>query len=353
MGLDTEDRSTTWTSIRDAVSGQPITDAIAIGTGGDHACAIRDDTSVWCWGRNNHGHLGNSSTTDSAVAVQVTMLSNSMPLLGAVTVGAGRDHTCAITSSSGVWCWGLNDVGQLGDGSAAPEQHQAVAVQSSAGGALGGVTEISVGRDHTCATTANDEVWCWGANDYGQLANDSPMGFHATAVAIGTWRSVAAGQPDYTCMVDSANHAWCAGSSFRQRLGNGAHTTEEAIPERYATPQPVLAAHDGTQLGEVAKAVAGSASCALMIDHTVRCWGSNNHGQVGTGIGTGYPLPVIFQDGTPLTDVVELTAGYSHTCARTSAGALLCWGRGTDGELADGSLTEHGFPTPITAPSCP
>ncbi|MGE0870603.1 MAG: RCC1 domain-containing protein [Kofleriaceae bacterium] len=352
VGLDPGGEYTTWVPIRDGVTGEPITNATAIGAGADHACAIRGDTSLWCWGANPDGQLGNNSTTDASVAVQVTMLSNGLPLLGVVTVAAGYSHTCAITGNSGVWCWGRNNAGQLGDGSTTTPRLQAVPVLAAGGGVFGGASAITIGRYHTCVNTVNHQVACWGLNTKGQLA-DGSMDNRTMAVPIGTWISVAAGHPQHTCMVDPTGHAWCAGWSFRMRLGTGAHSHEDDIPESYPTPQAVLVEHGGAQLDGVAQVAASSASCALMIDGSVRCWGANNHGQLGTGIGTPHPLPVVNEDGSPLTDVVELTTGWAHTCARTSSGNLVCWGRGVSGELADGSLTEHYYPTAIAAPSCP
>ena len=131
--------------------------ARALAVGGQHACALLADGSVWCAGRDDHGQLGDGSTTSTLAAVQVSGLT------GATAVTAGRRHSCAIAGGL-AYCWGSNDGGQIGDGTMTDRP---TPVQIAG---LTGVTAISAGGHHTCAL-AGGTPYCWGADDYGQIGN--------------------------------------------------------------------------------------------------------------------------------------------------------------------------------------
>jgi alpha-tubulin suppressor-like RCC1 family protein len=112
--------------------------------------------------------------------------------------------------------------------------------------------------------------------------------------------------------------------------------------------EKVLVARGGAPLTGAAQVVAGGVTCALMEDAGVRCWGDSQYGVSGTGQGEVVPGRVRAADGTPLTGVARLVAGYSHVCAFKTGGEILCWGRNNDGDLGDGAFGHRGFPVPIT-----
>jgi alpha-tubulin suppressor-like RCC1 family protein len=174
---------------------------VAVTTGDSHSCALTSGGDVLCWGLNNGSQLGDGTTTNSAVPVAVTGLSpgvvaiatgnnyscavtrwttvacwgNAGPVpvgvlgtSGVVSVAVGFSHSCALMSDGGVECWGANYYGQLGDGTTT-DSDMPVAVT----GLSSGVVAIAAGGDHTCALTAAGSVQCWGANDSGQLGDDS------------------------------------------------------------------------------------------------------------------------------------------------------------------------------------
>lgn len=199
--------------------------AARIAAGAAHACAIAAGR-VHCWGRNEHGQLGDGTTASRAAPAAVPGIE------GAVSLAAGAAHTCASTAA-GVWCWGRNDRGQLGDGSG-DDRTTPVAVAGVAGGAA-----LAAGAAHTCAL-ADGVLACWGANDAAQLGRDGPDALAPLAVAgVDGARAVAA-SVDHTCVVRDDGRAWCFGANDFGQLGRG------TLAARSATPQPTTAWDDGS-----------------------------------------------------------------------------------------------------------
>src|SRR5439155_640288 len=155
-----------------------ITGAVAVAARGYHSCALLGDGTVWCWGRNSDGQLGNGTTIGSPVPGRVAGLPS------ATAVSGGFQHTCALLADGTVQCWGRNLEGQLGDGTT---------TSSSTPVRVGGITgavAVSAGILHTCALLANGTVKCWGAvgpnNDFGQLGNGATTGSSTPVTVTGT-----------------------------------------------------------------------------------------------------------------------------------------------------------------------
>jgi alpha-tubulin suppressor-like RCC1 family protein len=147
-------------NIRVNVSG--LTSGIsAISAGETYSCALTSGGGVKCWGMNDDGQLGDGTNTGSNVPINVSGLTN-----GISAVAAGQSHTCALTSSGGVKCWGSNKIGQLGDGTTT-SRLTPVDVK----GLTSGVIAITAGGGHTCALTSSGGIKCWGNNQYGQLGD--------------------------------------------------------------------------------------------------------------------------------------------------------------------------------------
>jgi alpha-tubulin suppressor-like RCC1 family protein len=307
------DGTTTDSTTPVAVSG--LSGVTAIAAGGAHTCALTGSGGVWCWGANWAGQLGDSSFTSRSTPVAVSGLPS-----GVTAIAAGGIHTCALMSSGGVWCWGYNFYGQLGDGSFT-SRSTPVAVS----GLPSGVTAIAAGRLHTCALMSSGGVWCWGDNEFGQLG-DGSFTFRSTPVAVSGLPSgvtaIAAGRA-HTCARTSSGGVWCWGDNFYGQLGDGT-TTDSTTP----------VAVSGLPSGVTAIAAGYRHTCALTGSGEVRCWGDNYRGQLGDGTTTDSTTPVAVS-GLP-SGVTAIAAGSSHTCARTSSGGVWCWGYNSDGQLGDG-----------------
>jgi alpha-tubulin suppressor-like RCC1 family protein len=282
--------STVASNVPVAVSGLTNVTAITArgATGGSgaergHACALRSDGTVWCWGRNANGQLGNGLNTDSDVPTQVQGLTN------ATAVSAGGFHTCAIRSDQTVVCWGLNGNGQLGNGTNT-DSNVPVVVKN-----LSGVTAITAGAYHTCAV-ASGNLYCWGYDGRGELgdnlAGDQNAPEQITLPGLETAAvSVAAGDY-YTCglFTDASSNVnpYCWGANNKGQLGDGS-TTERDTPVQVDPNQ--LQTVSGYTLVQALTA-GRDHTCAVLIDRTVRCWGNNDHDGLSDGVGSTVQTPV-------------------------------------------------------------
>jgi alpha-tubulin suppressor-like RCC1 family protein len=138
-------------------------EAIEVATGFYHTCAHRGDGILWCWGYNRDGELGDGTIdTPKPNPVQVTQFGR-----GVVEVSTGSYHTCARKGDGTLWCWGKNDAGQLGDGTTVSPKTNPVQVTQFGTG----VMRVSAKSEHTCAIKQDGTLWCWGKNDAGQLGD--------------------------------------------------------------------------------------------------------------------------------------------------------------------------------------
>jgi len=143
--------------------------------------------AVYCWGYNGNGQLGNNSTTNSNVPVQVEGVGGTGLLSAITSIAAGWQHTCALTTTGAVYCWGDNYFGQLGNNSTT-NSNVPVQVEGVGGsGLLSGIASIAAGPEHTCAVTTTGAVYCWGYNGYGQLGNNSTTNSNVP-VQVEGWR---------------------------------------------------------------------------------------------------------------------------------------------------------------------
>ena len=182
----------------------------AVSVGGDplagyHACALTGSGGVKCWGENQFGQLGDGTTTNRPTPVDVIGLTS-----GVVAVAAGDGDSCALTSTGGVKCWGANEFGQLGDGTFQPRPTPVDIV-----GLTSGVVALSVGTGHTCAVTTAGGLECWGVNESGELGDGTTTNRLTPVAVMGLSSGVAAVSVGYlhTCAVMTTGAAQCWGTT--------------------------------------------------------------------------------------------------------------------------------------------
>ncbi|MEX1253552.1 MAG: flexitail domain-containing putative surface protein [Dehalococcoidia bacterium] len=313
-----------------------ITD-VALGSG--HTCALTTAGGVKCWGNNTVGQVGDDTGVERHMPADVTGLSG-----GVTAITAGLNHACALLDTGGVRCWGDNTAGELGTGTNGNISLDPMPVCASGSGAgcnqLTGVVAIGAGDFHTCAVLSTGGLKCWGLNEYGQIgdgtAGDSnpetldQFSVNPTSVVLfgGTATSVSGGD-GHTCALNTGGLVQCWGLNNFGQLGDGT-LSNHSLP--ITVDLKDLAALDA---GEVH-------SCALTNTGAAKCWGGNGDGRLGDGTTTDRPLPVgVSGLGSGATDIA---AGGAHTCALAAA-SVACWGANASGQL--GSGTTKGSTTPV------
>lgn len=254
-------------SVPTLVSGSHSFTAIA--AGGYFTCAIDGSRNTYCWGANTTGQLGNGSTTASTTPT----LQNASPQ-EFVAITAGEEHACGITSWGSAYCWGYNNVGQLGLG------NRATFSVTTPTAVTGGITfsNISAGRDHTCGVSASGASYCWGQNGDGELGIGGTSAFSDSPVSVSgalTFSSIHSGD-DFTCALTSVNTAYCWGLNTAGQVGDGTTTSPRT------SPTAVVGSHTFARVS-----VGKDFACGLTSSGAASCWGDNNDGQLGIGAASG------------------------------------------------------------------
>jgi alpha-tubulin suppressor-like RCC1 family protein len=325
----------------------------ALASGATHACALLGNGTVECWGDNEEGQLGNGTLNGSATPVAV------IGVTGAIAVDVGRHFSCALLVSATVDCWGYNLFGELGNGT--------IGGQSPLAGPVGDLTDVialASGDHHTCALSVTATVACWGWNLHGELGNGSASASGSPLAVAGLTGVTALTAEDFdSCalLVNSTMECW--GYNGYGELGNDT-TSDSPTPGPVSNLSGVTAMAmktdaafacallvDGTVqcwgydgFGELGQgsvtddsvtpgAVIGLSSvtaitigeyhsCALLANGTVDCWGLNEEGQLGNGTNIDSAIPVA---ATGVSRVSAITAADEQTCALLAGGTYQCW----------------------------
>jgi alpha-tubulin suppressor-like RCC1 family protein len=183
LGDGTTDNRSTPVAVRSAPDGAPFGGVASVALGDDHACAVRADGGVYCWGGNGAGQLGDGTKQSRATPAPVLSAPGGAPLAGARAVGGGSLFSCALAGEGEVLCWGYNRHGQLGDGTFDEGRLTPAAVLTAPGGAPLVARDVDHGHAMSCALVGGRDVRCWGINAYGQLG-DGTFETRATPVPV-------------------------------------------------------------------------------------------------------------------------------------------------------------------------
>ncbi len=313
------------TSARTPVQVGTITTWRSVSAGGSHVLAIRTDGTLWAWGSGTSGQLGNGSTITRTTPVQVGTGTNWR------TAVAGGSHSIAIKTDGTLWAWGSNTSGQLGQGATDflthPTPLQIGALTTWSQNAVG----LAAGASFTLALKADGTLWGWGLNSSGQLG-DGTFTQRTTPVQVGTgatWASLAAGQT-FSIGTKSDGTVWMWGSNSSGQLGNGT-VLSRLSPAQFTTLANVQSIMPG-----------GTHVLATKTDGTLWAWGSNGSGQLGDGTATQRLLPL--QLGSAANWQI-LAPGNTHSVAARADGSVWSWGNNSSGQLGQAPR----LPLPVTA----
>lgn len=335
--------------------------ARAIATGTDHTCALLDDGTVRCWGRNNAGQLGQGNTSDigdneTPDTVPPVQLG---PGRKAVAITAGNSIACALLDDATVRCWGGDNFGQQGTNGPATTigDNETPAQAPIVGLDLPALAISASSSNHVCALLQGGRVACWGQGAFGALGygNNQDVGDDedprdAGYASLGTGRTakaISTGAYDSCAILDDDTmRCWGYGQYGRLGIGNqnsvGMSNTPGSVPVLdFGAGRTVQAVSAGGALTPLAHA------CAILDDGTVRCWGHNPSGQLGYGHETDIGDNEAAGAGGPVSlgvgrTAAAIAAGDGSTCALLDDGTVRCWGVGTFGRLGTGSMVTVG-----------
>jgi alpha-tubulin suppressor-like RCC1 family protein/Tol biopolymer transport system component len=300
-------------------------DVVQVSAGDHYTCALLDTGGVQCWGYNFGGELGDGTTNPSSTPVDVVGLSS-----GVTAIDAGKQHTCALTVTGSVLCWGYNHEGELGNGTT---DDSATPVQVT--GLSSGARQIATGWVHNCALMASGAVRCWGYNAQGELGDGTTTDSTTPVAVLGLAHDVSSlsiGTGRQTCALETNGGVQCWGANFSGELGNG--TTTQS-----SNPVDVVGLTSG-----VASVTAGeNASCAVTTSGAAKCWGSGIFGGLGNNSSSDSSTPVNVSGLG--SGVASISGGGGHACVVKTDTTLRCWGENFWGQVGDGS-TNTAF-TPV------
>ena len=300
-----------------------------VAAGANHTCVLATDGTVWCWGQNGNGNLGDGSFLNQGDPVQVVLDGT------ATMIAAGGSTTCAALSDNSLKCWGKGSSGQIGNGAALLSNGTPVSTSLVPDSFT--VAHIEIGTTHSCAISVAGAAWCWGQSTFGRLgttASSNAVTPTATASLGSTASEVAAGGA-HTCALLSNGTISCFGSNNMGQLGQALATTSSSTPTLVTLAATATHVTAGSQF-----------TCALLSTAVVHCFGDNASGQLGSGSsGAARETPgaVTGLTGT----VVDVVAGASHACAVMSTGQVRCWGKNDLGQLGIGTQTDSTIGTAI------
>ena len=337
-----------------------LTDIKDVAAGGRHSLTLKNDGTVLAWGANYFGQLGNGSTGGSSnTPGQVSNLTD------VKAIAISGPHSLALKNDGTVWAWGYNYYGQLGDGNSGIDPNTNADFVSNTPVQASGLTDvkaIAAGEGFSLALKNDGTVWAWGNNFFGQLGDGNsgidPDSDTGDAVVSDTpvqvkgengvgfltnVKAIAAGGGHSLALKNGGTvRAW--GKNFFGQLGDGSNT-DRKLPVTVTTPKGV------PFKGVSAIAAGANHSLALKTNGTMRAWGFNGEGQLGDKSKTdrNVPLPVRTPGGSVFSGVEAIAGGETHSLALKTDGTVRAWGNNSNGELGDGNApTDRTTPVPVS-----
>jgi alpha-tubulin suppressor-like RCC1 family protein len=285
---------------------------------------------LWSWGGNLFGQLGDNTTTGKSSPVQTVSGGTNWRQIDADSAGL---NTAAIKTDGSLWLWGYNVSGQLGDNTRATKSSP---IQTVAGGT--NWKQVSLGSEHCAAIKTDGSLWMWGKNTNGNLGDNTTLSKSSPIQTISggfNWKQVGAGR-DFTAAIKTDGTLWLWGNNTRGQLG------DNAVVNRLS---PVQTIAGGTNWKQVS--CGAEFAAAIKTDGTLWLWGANAGGQVGNNTRTLVSSPVQTTAGG--TNWKQVSLGGEYSAAIKTDGTLWVWGSNSFGELGDNTINPKSTPVQTVA----
>jgi alpha-tubulin suppressor-like RCC1 family protein len=312
----------------------PDADWIAVATGVAHTCALKQDGSVWCFGANTFGQLGQGTQASSAVPLPVVLPAK------AVQLSSEANTVCVVLEDGALYCWGRNFEGNIGLGDQHPGVDQLLPIRS---GTASDWSAIGTGDGHTCGVRAPGSLFCWGRNSASNLGLGQTVDVQLrSATRVGTqqdWSFVASGQ-DGSCAIGAAGSLFCWGGNGSGNLGLGDRELRQA---------PTLLAAPSAAGGWRSVSIDTFHACAVSLAGDLYCWGRNIEGQLGTGDLDDRLEPARINQGDG-QGYESAVVGRFSSCAVTTDSHILCSGENVSGQLGTADNTRRNAFSEVAFP---
>lgn len=361
LGTGNEIESSVPVQVHDMPGTGYLQDITDISAGFGFSLALAADSTVFSWGANDYGQLGDGTTLSSDLPVQVLDSTGANPLENIVAISAGSFGCLALDDHGRIWSWGSNREGALGRGDSDFDAHKfAYPVRLESGGYLDSAIAISCGSLFNYAILSDSTILAWGANGDGQLGNDTTLSSYfpepvLDSTGTGAMRSITSvvttgtgvfGMFGHGLAMDSHGKLWAVGRNYNGQLGDGT-TISKDLPVR------VKNSTGSEFIDDVHKFAAGSEhSLVLLEDGSVWAWGNNYYGVIGENTTTDKHLPTRVHGVDNigyLPDIEQIATSHSHNLAMDSEGSLYAWGRNDNGQLGDGTTEQRNYPVEVTS----
>ena len=321
---------------------------VSIACGAYHAIAIDNTGSLYGWGYNGSGQLGDGTNVDKNTPILINTGAIANKVI--VSIACGYYYTIALDNTGKLYAWGYNFLGQLGDGTSGAGVDKNVPILINTGAIANKViVSIAAGYNHTAAIDNTGNVYTWGTNGSGQLGNgnttqqNTPILINNSAILNKVILSIVCAR-DHTIALDNTGKVYAWGANGSGQLGTGNTTLQK---------NPVLINTGAIANKVIAYIVCGS-NHTVVLDNTgnLYAWGANGGGQLGDGtFGTGSDkyTPILINTGDIANNVIAYIAcGFNHTIVIDNIGKLYAWGINSSGQLGDSTVTQRNTPLSIT-----
>ena len=340
---------------------------VQVAAGGTHTAAVTKDGDLYMWGRNYYGQLGVYSNADSKIPIKVNNSSSTLPEKSVKYIALGYYHSAAITKDGSLYMWGYNRSGQLGDGTTTDRYTPVKIMDNVASVSLGGshsaavtkdgslymwgdngngrlgdgtttdrytpvkimdnVASVSLGSSHSAAITKDGSLYMWGYNYYGQLGDGTTTDRYTPVKIMDNVASVSLGG-NHSAAITKDSNLYMWGGNGSGQLGDGT-TDNKTRPHRVASNV------QSVKLGYIYTTV-------ISKDGGLYTWGYNYYGQLGNGTTTNSSNPIKI-----MNDAIDCAGGDDHTIVLKKDGTVYTWGYNDCGQLGDGTTTDRTSPVAI------